>query len=211
MIEHMEPEVVDFDLPDMEKFLFAFSLLCAPVDAEYSGETFSCRVTVSPVRTVFKYKVHETVADKCLVKMYAALPEQPVHGKFGNYVLGFEKGVHLSSCAWAGDRTFVDDKGVFQDKSGEWLEVDLLEGDVSLNVFCHRPYHLFGYESLHLWQLYRKRNREYNRQYGHNGQPEYFQRPFYDFIFLNLQLAKIVKISDKIRIFAVGFNAYCMP
>ena len=102
------------------------------------------------------------------------------------------------------DRVLVDNGHVLQDEGGERLEVDFFECDLSLDLLGN-VIHDFGCNrSLHLWELNREGYSEHKCQDGNKCQPEYFECLFNNFSFLVVQLANLVKISDKIRIFVAG-------
>ena len=79
----------------------------------------------------------------------------------------------------------------------------LLESYVSVEHVVKTVRDLSCNESLDLRKLERQR---YSEQEGYRGdkcQPEYFQNLFDDSRILCVQLANLIKISDKFRIFAV--------
>ena len=112
-----------------------------------------------------------------------------------------EEGVDLGACDLVRNRILVHDEDVLEDECRERLEVDFFESYLALHLFRKVSGSSFCNCSLHLWQLYRDRYCEHKCQDGYNRQPDYFQRLFDNLFFLVLQLAKIIKISDKIRIF----------
>ena len=134
MVEHMEAHVVDFHLPDMEKFLLAVCLPAGLLYPEDSGEAFSGLVSVSHVGAVLQHEIHLRVAQEYLVEMKSVLPEQSLKSEPCNDILGCEEGVYLFTCPWVRNRIPVGDPDILEDEGGEWLEVYLFEVDVSLKL-----------------------------------------------------------------------------
>ena len=100
-------------------------------------------------------------------------------------------------------RITVYDGDLLQDEGCEWLEVDLLEMDVSVKLVIKPVHDLSCDICLNLRELDDQYPCEEQCRDGDECQPEYFESPFDGLICLYMsQLAKIVKISDKIRIFA---------
>ena len=97
--------------------------------------------------------------------------------------------------------------------------MDLLEGDVSVKLFREGSDYLVCNACLHSRCLDCQCNREQDCSDSDECQPKYFQSLFDTVNVLVVQLAKIVKISEKIRIFAAGYakhivsymQAYSIP
>ena len=211
VVFHGISHIVDFDLLD-EEYVFVVRFVLFPffADAEKSGKGLGVGSAVSVCRTVFENKVHLSIADEDFVHA-EVLPKESFKCEFGNDVLGSEEGVHLGSCEAVAARMLVDDDDVLEDEGGERFEVHFLESYFSLDLFGDVSDDFLSDGCLHLRELYRNRYSEDECKDRNERQPEYFQRLFDNFQFLILQLAKIVKISDKIRIFAAGYVTYCMP
>jgi hypothetical protein len=101
---------------------------------------------------------------------------------------------------------FVYDGDVLDDEGGERLEVNLLKSDVSVKLVGHFVDNLAGDGGLDFWKLYRQRSCKQDSSRSDQCQPKYFESLFYNSYVFDIQLAKVVKISDKIRIFAAGLE-----
>ena len=58
------------------------------------------------------------------------------------------------------NRIIVRNCHILEDEGGEWLEMDLLESDVSVNLFGYYAYDLFRNHCLHLRRLDRESQSE---------------------------------------------------
>ena len=80
--------------------------------------------------------------------------------------------------------------------------MDFLKSDIAVQLFGQDINGFSGYHRLDLRKLYGQRSCKQESDDSDQCQPEYFERLFYNSFLFEIQLAKIVKISDKIRIFA---------
>ena len=161
--------------------------------------------SVTAVLLVLDDKVHLSSVDVCLVKMKAVMLEQALKGEFCNDIVCAEECVHRFSKRIYGTflRIPVDYGDLLQDECCERLEVDLLKMDVTVKLLVKPVNDLTGDICLNLRELDDQYSREEQCRDGDECQPEYFKSPFDGLFCLYVsQLAKIVKISDKIRIFA---------
>ena len=99
----------------------------------------------------------------------------------------------------------VYDYHILQNQGREWLEVYAVECDLSVKLFIDSLYDLVCNACLHCRSLQCERYSKDCCCQGNNDKPEYFQYTSDSRKVLFLQLAKIVKISEKIRIFATGY------
>ena len=108
------------------------------------------------------------------------------------------------------DRRLVYYHDILEDKSGERLEVDLLECDLAVKLLRKRADRLVCNACLHSGCLDCQSHSNHDRSDSDECQPEYLQSFLYSLNVLIVQLAKIVKISEKIRIFAAGYAKHIM-
>ena len=136
VVLHGESHIVDFYLLDDEQ-LFVVRLLFFSffADAEDSCQRLGSGSSVTIYRTVLEDKVHLSVADEDFVHMQAFLSEQSVQRKLGDDILRPEEGIHLHSGDGVAAWILVYDYDIFEDESCEWLEVDLFESDLALDLF----------------------------------------------------------------------------
>ena len=205
IILHGKSHVYDLYVLDVEYFLFVICRLVLFLKSEYSREVVYLRVSVSFIHLVLDDKIHLSSVYVRLVKMQAIMLEQSLKGEFGNDIVSTEECVYRLcervDCAFL--RITVYDGDLLQDEGCEWLEVDLLEMYVSVKLVIKPVHDLSCDICLNLRELDDQYPRKEQCRDGDECQPEYFESPFDGLICLYMsQLAKIVKISDKIRIFA---------
>ena len=137
VILHGKSHVQNLYLADVEQFLvLGFAEMLLLLQPEDPGQVFSRTVSEYRSFSVFKHEIHLGVADEDLVDMYSFLAYKPFKSKFCNNVAGFEEGVYLRlgrvRCILCG--ILVDYHRILEHESREWLEVDLFERNLTVQL-----------------------------------------------------------------------------
>ena len=125
---------MDFNLLYKKEILVVLVFLLLLLDAEYPGQIFAALLVPELIRRVFKNEIHLCIADECSVELNPVLSEQTVQCEFCDHILGTEEGVDLYACQGILYWSAVDDKNIFEHECGEWLEMDLFKGNITLNL-----------------------------------------------------------------------------
>ena len=141
---------------DLEYFLVVLLSFLVRGDSEDTCQGFRALLVYLKILILFEDKVHLCVADEYLFKFKAVLIEQPLQREFRDDVLGTEECVHLCSGLPVANRILVHDEDVLEHECREWLEMDLFESYLSLNLLRNLAHYSFADCCLHLWKLYRE-------------------------------------------------------
>ena len=100
-------------------------------------------------------------------------------------------------------RISIDYDYIFQQQCTEWLQMHFLETDVSVKLSSNDFHYLSCNERLDLWHLQSQRHGGKHCSNSNGRKPEYFKSLFNSQYNLMVQLANLIKISDKFRIFVL--------
>ena len=202
VVGHGESHVFHLDFLDLEYLLVVLLGLWLALELEHPGEVVGL-FGADPA--LLQHQVHPGILENHFVNVDAPfVAYDRAQVKVYDDVSGAYKSVDdfALGVSRVYGRACVAYYNVLEDDVGERLDVDSLERDLSLDVVGKRFQDFVAHIGLDHRCLHEQNRCHHDDRNDDERQPDYFERLFDNFSVLFFQLAKIIKISEKIRIFA---------